>query len=349
MDLVIAQRETSRPDVALWTVVLSGSMGPVGSLIFGGEQRSEIEWISGSKVARVRLDGPSENETDVTLRWRGRRFTPGEMLLNGAPVETLYEAQDVLDAMRQDPVLVDVTWDGRKRVGFLRAATFEVGLAQTIDVQLTFAWVTPADVVLADLPKPIRSPLEVSNQLQAEFDAAMEGVFEGNAWAWTRGGLEDIDTAISRVRENIYRVGVAAEGVRNIASDITGVRRQMAQGLAQLFLTTESVHESLFTTPTTLVQVSDAEQQIIAGDAIARMARANRIARHTAARERVAFQGVPELAYYHCVRGDTVFGLSSRWWGSSQYAQLIIDENNLFSSKLRPGQKIRIPRLPANA
>ena len=347
MSLIIAQREDPRPGTPKRKLELKGSLSPVFTLDFGGEQRAEVEWNPGSTRATVLLDGPSEDPTIVSFRWRSRLFKPGQALLDDRPINTLLEVVQAMDSFRRDTALVDVEWDGTTYTGVFRKFSCSYGLRGVYDAQATFEWVVVPSATWQGwgIPEPaVIAPRSFAAQLQANFDKAM-----GKARklvTFLRKPVEAVELSTGRVRANIAQVASTAESLRNVQQDAFGVARQMATGIQELGLTTAAVWSACKYTPSVVAQTDDALMQIRAATWLAHIGRAVRGVRTTSGLQSAAYRADEDLlGWHHVVSGDTLFSISVYWYGYAVYARAIKRRNNLHSTTLRPGQRLRIPRI----
>lgn len=344
--IVIRQTEEPRPGAGKRTLVLSGSLSPVGELAFGGEQRAEVTWVSGSSVATVRLDGPAEDPTTANFRWRGHNFRRGEAQLDGADLADIEAVADALAAMRRDTALVEVDWDGVVRPGFI--AKFEAvhRARAAIDAELEFQWVAPPNAVTVLGPDMVfpPSPGSLAKQMQATFDAGIRAVEK--AVVFLSGPVEDVGLAVARVRENIARVSRVAGSLRDTAVAVQAVRKSMADGLAQVALACIDVAAAVKVAGSTLAQSDEGLLQMRASSYASHIGHAAGQVRRKSALELRGYRFESDLLGVHtCSEGDTLWGVSALWYGSGAHAMVIRRRNNLHSAACRAGQKLKIPRL----
>lgn len=343
MTLIITQTEKPRPDAKIRQVVLSGSLSPVGELAFGGEQRAEVTWVSGSSVATVRLDGPAEDPTTANFRWRGHNFRRGEASLNGEDLPDIEAVADALASMRRDTALVEVDWDGVIRQGFIAKFSAVHRARAAIDAELEFQWVAPPGAQ-DDFVWAPPSPGSLAKQMQATFDAGIRAVEK--AVVFLSGPVEDVGLAVARVRENIARVSRVAGSLRDTAVAVQAVRKSMADGLAQVALACIDVAAAVKVAGSTLAQSDEGLLQMRASSYASHIGHAAGQVRRKSALELRGYRFESDLLGVHtCSEGDTLWGVSALWYGSGAHAMVIRRRNNLHSAACRAGQKLKIPRL----
>lgn len=344
--LTIAQIENPGPGRLRKTIEFDGSLAPLDSLAFGVSQRAEIEWLPGSDVASVRLDGGEETPTEARFVWKGRRFTPGEAKLDGTYILDLDTLVQALSDFVRDRALVDVTWRGRTQRAVLQAFEPEEGdRAFEWTASLTFAWVAPPGR-RARVAAPSVSPPSFAARLQASFDEGMAEV--ETLVTFLRGPVDDAAAGVSRVRENLQRFENAALSLLNVAQSVAGVFKAIADTIQQLFTTTEDVQDALAVSSDQLAQTDDAFAQIRARRYRTQQLRVARVARYQAALERRNYRPEADvLAVHEGVDGDTIWSVSRLWYGTPDLAWALARRNGLISTAIRSGQRLIIPRRAA--
>lgn len=340
--LIIAQMQNPGAGRLRQVLELSGSLLPLDSLDFGVSQRATIEWLPGSGVASVHLDGPEEDPTDVQLRLVGRDFRVGDAKLDGRDLRNLDEVVDALSGMVRDRVLVEVLWRGRSQRAVLQRFVPSEGLEQEWGATLTLAWVD-APGKRAQWGPPASSPASFAAQLQAGFDEAMADV--RSAVTFAQGPVEEAEAAVSRVRENLSAVSQAAGSLRDTAASVAGIQKSIADTLAQLMVTTNDVFESLVSSPEMLAQSNEMAQQILARAFRSQTLRAARLVRQQAVLERRNYRPESDVMAIHTgVQGETVWSVARLWYGDPALGPAIARRNQLISTAIRAGQRLVIPR-----
>jgi hypothetical protein len=339
--LTISQRENPGNGRLARTLTLLGSCAPLDTLTFGVTQRAEVEWVPGSTVASVRLDGPEESPTDFAFKWRGRRYTPGEALVDGQPIDSVNTLVDIVSEMVRDSVLVDVSWAGVNRVGVMAGVTPEEGRTFEFDVTLSFTWVASPNQRRRAAPVT-RNPAGLLASLQAWFDEGMADV--DAVITFKRNVVDDVQAGISKVRENLKRISNASLSLRNVNQEARGVYKTIGDTIQQIFLTTDDISEAAGVSADGIAQSDSAWNQNLARLWRASTLRKARLVRHTAALARAAYR--PEssvLGVHEGVIGDTIWSVARKWYGDSTQGFMIADYNNLISTSIQPGQRLVIP------
>lgn len=350
MRLVIAQKTPPRPGQLPRVLELDGSVGPIDGLAFGVSQRGTVEWLKGSSVAVVQLDGPEEIPTNATFRWFGRDYVPGEAKLDGQPIAEIDTLVDTLASMVRDSVLVDVTWRGRTQVAFLQRFEPEEGLAFEWDATLTFEWVE-SPLPSRSSPLRTRSPLGLWAQLKADFEDFVQPIdsfitFVETGTTFDRQVVDDVAQGVADVRASISRVENAAISARNVAHDAIGVVHSVAAAIQQVLTSADRIDEACSISADSLAQTDDAYGQIRARSWRTSQLKGARLAKHEAALERANYRPESDVLGIHTgVTGDTIWSVSRLWYGHTRFAEQLSRRNNLISSVIRPGQRVVIPAI----
>ena len=342
MKLTIAQVGNPRPGVLPRRLTLDGSLAPLDSLGFGVSQRADIEWLKGSDVASVQLNGGEQSPTEARFVWKGNRFRRGEAQLDDVEVQDLDTLIAILTSMVLDRALVDVTWRGRTQRAVLQAFEPEEGREFEHRATLTFAWVAPSGARTPSA-RPAASPGSFAAKLAASFEAGMDEV--ETFITFLRGPVDDAAAGGSKVRENIQRVENAADSLFNVAQSTAGVGKAIADTIQQLFLTTDDIAEGLAISTDQLAQTDDAFMQIRARRDRTTQLRAASTTRYAAALERRNYRPDGDvLAIHEGVDGDTIWSVARLWYGDASLGPLIARRNDLISTAIRSGQRLVIPR-----
>ncbi len=348
MRLTIRQTEPPRPGTRPRVLELGGSLGPLDSLRFGGTHRGEVEWLPGSTVAAVRLDGPEEGPTDFRFKWRGRDFTLGEAMLDGQPLATIDDIVDALDSFRRDTALVEVTWRGRTQRAKIDSFIPEHGFENEVEATLTLQWVEALQGVRLRSRPPRPNPPSFAAKLQAGFDDDMASV--ESVVTWVRGPIDLAAQAVAQIRANIFQVKNAALSLTSLASDATGVVRAIGATIQQLFTSTDEVDASMAISSDQLAQTDEARMQILARLYRTQTLKAARATRYSAALERRNYRPESDvLAIHEAVLGDTIWSVARLWYDNASLGPMLARRNNLISTVLRPGQRLVIPVVVAGA
>lgn len=344
MRLTIRQIENPRAGVKPKTLVLDGRAGPHDKLSWGGSQRGEVEWLPGSSVAAVRLDGPEERPTDFRFVWRGHDFQVGDATLDGVPLADLDSLVDALDTIRRDTALVEVEWRGRAQKAKITSFEADEGLAQQWEATLTVQWVEALDRPVRIVRR--RSPRAFGQMMRTRFEEDTTGRDAHVTFA--RRPVETMESGLDAVRRGIGQIEAVALSATNAASSVVGVGRAMAATIQQVITASDEVAASAAVSSDTIAQTEDATEQIAARLFRSKAARAARRARHLGALERRHYRPESDvLAIHTAVAGETIWSVSRLYYGTPAHGPAIARRNNLVSTALRAGQRLVIPVLSA--
>jgi len=323
-------------------LTLEGSLAPLDAVAIGVSQRATIEWLAGSGVASVHLDGPEEEPTDIELRLVGRDFRVGDATLDGVAVESLDTLVETMKGMVRDRALVEVDWNGTVQKAVFQRCVPSQRLAEEWSVTLTFAWVQGPSYSVR-LSRPVSaSPVSFAASLEAAFDEGMASA--QSALASIQRPIADVEMAISRVRENITQVSNAADSLQTTLRAPLGVWKTVGDTIAQLMTTTGDVFEALVAPGVEWTQSEDARMQILGRTARSELMRAMATVRHRAVLERKSFRPESDiLAIHEGVDGETIWSVARLWYGDARLGPAISRRNGLISTAIRSGQRLVIP------
>ena len=130
-----------------------------------GSQRGEITWYPGSPEGTATQLGPDESPTEITGKWSdkylGRALTTTSSNRNAvvaAPVSvdnqaltTAWDAAKVIDDIRRQGQLVEVSWGRIARIGVLRKFKQSWDNQMDLEWSMSFDWISQAESV----PPPV--------------------------------------------------------------------------------------------------------------------------------------------------------------------------------------------------
>lgn len=349
--LIVQQIEAGYPGQILSRLTLQGCCAPLRPVSWSGEQRRSINWVDGSGQADVRLAGPEERATTFRFKWLSRRMGETDALLsvvgtdNDEPVTSADDLEALINVMRREPSLVMITWRGRDVVGIIASVDSQAGYQGEWDVVVEFEPVQAPRYPQPALVQP-RSPGSTVAQLIDTLDNAVTEV--ERAVTWSDEVLDQVNDRIYEVRSTLGRLERDAALIGNRTAQLNGVRQNVAAGFQQLFRTTAAVREAMPAVPN-IAQTDDARMQLLAAAYLSDTDRQSRLVRHGAALARAQFRDEGDvLAVHEGTKGETIWSLSWRYYGTVAFADVISDRNGLLSEEILGGARIVIPKVPGH-
>lgn len=343
--LTIRQIEAPAPGKLPRTLALSGWAGPINEIEWGGSQRASVEPISQSGTPSVRLDGPEEDATVFSFMWRSRLMQPGDATLDGAEIATADELVAVVDSMRRDTALVEVTWRARTCVGFIEKASAKEAREGEYHGEISVKWVQSPGFLGAWQGPTVQGAASFTESLAASFETAMADIEAGVTFA--ANAVDDAQQAVANVRGAIGRMRRAISTAGNAAQDAIGIKRAVGASIEEFAGLTGAGLDVLSIPYAEIAQVDDPVVQIQARAWRNDQARALRVLRHRSALERGRYAADGDLLGIHyAVQGETVWLVSWIWYRTTELADFIGRVNGLRSTTLAGGQRLIIPRRP---
>jgi hypothetical protein len=155
--MAIAQIEAPAPGQAARTLTFAEDLLPVGKVSFSVEQRGTKRMYPFSAQASVHLSGPDLGSTSFDFEWWPDNYRT-KAWLDSTPLHTRRALLDAMQALTADTALVQLTFGGWQRVGFLRKCTPTEGRAdRAMKVTLTVEWVASTAFPMTPSMEPIAS------------------------------------------------------------------------------------------------------------------------------------------------------------------------------------------------
>lgn len=340
---------------------LSGPALPLVDLDWGaGTQRDNTRWHARSGKATPQLLGPEEGAATFNFDWRGRELAGTRYaLLDGDPLATVDELERQLDTLRQQSVLVRVTFREQERLGFIRSWHPQEGMTSEYRGDLVIQWVQARGYKQrAFATRP--DAQSVWAEVQQAWDAALAGLEQ--PMTTTRTVSDDIEAATRAMDAHLARFETiaiqGAESVEDVQDDARRVNRLLrsparrtAKAVGEVLTAmagTGATIAAALTDPVCETVQSDDPLTVMRGRMYrARLGRAGRRARDRAVLERPAFAALEQpgtLTVHEALSGETIWSLALLYYGDLRGADDISAANELHSTVLRAGQRVVVPR-----
>lgn len=327
-------------------VSVTGTAGPVGTIAWGGKHAHQKTRAAGSGVATIYADGPEENDTPFTFDWKGRTLRREDAVVDGNPVRSVEDLKEAFDQMRIDGVLVEVTWRGTARVGFVAEFVAVEGKLSEYIATLTVTWTkTPRwpELRFYQTREPAKS---LADRMRTSWDATLASVNK----AVTMAGdvVQDVDDAAADIDTRLDALVNAANDAGRVADDARSADRAVAEALIRVSTVATEVRTALERPAGRLALSNEPTAQLRARLWQAEVAAAARAQARAAALARKDFEPAAEdiLAVHLATEGETVWFLSWVWYGHNGGAHAIMARNGLVQTTLRTNQRVLIPRSP---
>lgn len=320
-------------------------------------QRAEVTWLPGSPEATVQVLGAKDEPSTINGIWK-QRFLAGQAVvpasLNGKGVYTSVELARIVDDICRKGQLLKVTWDEQIRTGIMTRCSINWTRLQDCEWEIGFEWVargeqklpearTTATKSLAD----VWGDVSVRNAaVSAEIDDTLGaglpiGLIVRQAMVSAQTAIQDFTDGIRNTIE-AWAAGVSSalaakrktEGLLNsIASEAADAAQQHSR----------SYHRVTKEGGTPEADVSF--EALLLAVRAARNARRLRRATLLHAFEIGLESGVSLVGIYTARDGDDLRDASFAFYGTPHEWRTLMTFNQLTSSALNGGDKIKGPRL----
>lgn len=143
-------------------IVLTGRGLPRRPFSLEGGQRTELTWLPGAVEAEVTVLGPDESPTSISGKWSDKFVAAGSgdvcISVNGQGVEDVREAVTVMDMVRREGQLVEVTWDQDLRVGIIKKFRTDWLNAHDVEWTIDFEWIGRGEPDIPAITPPLSMP-----------------------------------------------------------------------------------------------------------------------------------------------------------------------------------------------
>lgn len=185
------------------TIELEGRAAPFKPYRLSGGHRVDLTRPPGSPNATAQLVGPDEDTTSINGRWSdrylGRAAAFGDTpiaVVDGIAASTCRELVALIDDVRVQGQLLEVTWDATLRIGFMTKFVQEWQRGEVVEWEMEFSWVgrgEPEDAAVFPAVTPVAevvSSLSLSDLLGLT-----------DALAAFRGLAEFLDVVVSALQQ----------------------------------------------------------------------------------------------------------------------------------------------------
>ena len=290
------------------------------------------------------LDGPEEKECEFQFDWKTRSLGADDAVLDGVAWADADELVLVIEDFARDQTLVELTWRERVLVGYIAEFTQVEGFEGEYTAQLTFKptqsprWARRPPVVLQT------PPVSLFEDLKGDFEAEAAPAPSSTpaaAFGELERRLDNVSATLRRFDGLVHEVDEAGTAWNQIVRGVGEVLTALTRGTAELREVASQHTASLVQSDDPLAQLQAAAYQ---RDLIGK---ANR-GRHRAAAERLYYQRMERgqlLGVHTVMRGETVWAISWRWYGTTEEAALLMATNALATTSPPAGMRLVIPRV----
>jgi hypothetical protein len=310
----------------------------------------------GSDVGRALLLGPEDEPTDFDFKWYTRNLAgSNDAALDGEVVE---DADDLVRGVRdmvRSPAIVEVSWRGSTRLGFLRAIDPVEGFAGEYEVGLEIEWLK-----LKAFEHTAR--VQASTQASASNDAT--GAYDDMSSDWidtVRSAIRpattaaaivrSIEDAADRVNDAFRRAGAAGFELARGRPDVEKVARAMSAAFVNIGDAAVAFAAASDIAGADMAQTDEPRGAILALSFRARAVRAALALCRRAYLEayRLAEATDPTILGVHTAKeGEDLRLVVLAWgYGTPDAWRDVARFNRLMSPILEAGQRIRMPRIGA--
>jgi hypothetical protein len=310
----------------------------------------------GSDVGRALLLGPEDEPTDFDFKWYTRNLSgSNDATLDGEAVEDADDLVRGVRAMVRESSIVEVSWRGETRLGFLRMIDPVEGFTGEYEVGLEIEWLK-----LKAFER--RQPAIASSKASASNDAT--GAYDDVNSDWTdtvRSLVRPTTTAASTVRaiedaaeevnDSMRRAGAAGFELARGRPDVEKVARAMSAAFVNIGDAASAFASASDLAGADMAQTDEPRGVILALSFRAKAARDALALRRRAYLEayRLAEATDPTILGIHTAKeGEDLRIVVLLWgYGTADAWRDVARLNRLSSPILEAGQRIRMPKLGA--
>lgn len=247
------------------TLVLKERALPYRPVKISGKFRASITYYPGNPVATGQALGPEEMPTTFHGMWKdmfisaaayngasGSKSAPATF--DGQPVPDVSTLVKIVDGIRRQGLLVQLTWDDIIRIGFLEQFTPEWHRRQDVGWEMEFNWLSQGEP-----KKPSNGPPEADlagakASLSDKLDELSKAIFESS---------EAFQTTISfpEIRQNVG----ALEGLSLVAAlSVQGIEDQINSDINTIATAIQSTADTVTAIANATLEPIDAAQRVLA-------------------------------------------------------------------------------------
>lgn len=359
------------------SVVLRGRSMPYRGVEWGVEQRIKTDWYPGNPVASQQILGPQEGKTVLKGMWKDR-FIRGSIEVSGADTPRFAtDAVQLFHRICRAGRLLRVSYLAEVRVGYLRKFVPTYDRAQDVAWEMEFEWQGREDQVFVreeEAPSSPRTGFDLFSALQDAVAAVAAVVSLANAWvAGIVSAINEIGDSIAGLTRLLEvaatltslpstLIGAITAQVAAIVRQVTSLLRQILSPRGTVTPVAQLVAKPAISPTSRKASAAGSGSrrgQAPPASAVANTTRFERARRAVgrAASNIAAYAQTEEARILARVSPATtvvvtvseqqsLYSLSTKYYGSPDYAGYIAAVNRLGSGNVAAGTQIRIPPRP---
>lgn len=353
------------------TLVLQSRALPYRPIEFSGSMRAEFTWYQGNPQATVQISGSQEDETTVHGMWKDIFIGDPDndaAFFNGAPVSHASDLVRIVDTMRRQGQLVEVTWDVLVRQGIITNFRHRWDRHQDIEWEIHFGWVNQGEQAVS----PTFTPIRDLSDAHATWSASLRQLISAAKapFAPARAFAASFNAAIAQASDIVDQISDAVVNVvgfvytpLDAARRLVSLYEQVKQDMLNVRDATtlwpypqigafleEGQTDGTLPQPTNQAPASAAKvgETVLAANFARKNNKQARDMAREAAREQYLFgkQIQPDLIDIFIAKDNQdLRDVSTRYYGTQEEWKQIAAKNHLQSSALTAGQVVFIPSL----
>lgn len=345
--LTLQQLDAPRPGGQAKRLTLTGRAAPVDNIRWGVAQRGTLRHYPGSGAAAVFLDGPEESDVELMFDWKTRTLGDGDATLDDASLANADDLVAAVEDLVRDQALVELRWRERAVVGYLAEVVPVEGFESEYTATLTFKPTESPRFERGQRPAVQTPPAALFEAMNSDWQAVEERDPPVSA---PRAVLEDVESAIDDVSATFRRFGEWSSEAEQTGLAASNSYRGVGEILSTIVNQAADLRDAVMAPAANIAQTDDPLMQLRAAKYQRDMHARARNARHAAARERRYYaltEGRDVLGVHVVSDGETLWGISWRWYGTTEAWKLIAKKNALAATSPRAGTRLIIPRREA--
>ncbi len=362
---------------------------PLRPFTLSGSMRSDLTWYAGSPEGTLQVMGATLDPTTINGRWSDRFIRPASDFndeefaasgfanvaapsiagqdgsapakLDGAPINTVRDLATLVDDMRRQGQLIQVTWMDKLRRGIVKKFEEKWQTTHVLEWSITFEWMSQDAFALNQEPVEARQ-FDFSTSINKMNDD-LDVINSGNllttdpfgsikaAAAALDAGFKSIAELVDDIQEGVFDLEDAFVvstrrfiSAQNTSRRIAGTYDFLKRRSADLSLLFDNAQDAL-----SLNETDDLGERLSERKATRDQRKAsNRVGSVAARNQQSVLKNLnPELVRAFVAREDQDLREVARLhYGTPDSWQSLLSYNNLATSKLEAGQLVLVPRNP---
>lgn len=361
------------------TIELTGRSMPYQDVDFGIEQRMTTTWYQGNPVALQQIHGPSVMSTEMEGEWK-YLYIQGSINVSRSEIISPTDAVDLFLEIASSGVTVRVSYLNIVRVGVLKKFVPTYVRLQDIKWRMEWEWSSAGETTFRSAlypPPNIGDGASLFGALQktlANIPAFLNLV--NSAIATVITAIDEIGDLVSEILTAIEIASSVASAPRQIygsvKSNVSALSNKTQELVRQTLAPngtfdrkTAEATASASSSPTSTKSSSRSGSVENSGD-VPYSSQATNSVEYEKWRRDVAYNAyrLSMWAFAMLVdlqakispnsikrvtsgEGDTVYSISTRYYGSPDYANYVAAVNSLESTVIKPGTELLIPPKPS--